>query len=696
MRPEILFPLFASLRTLRGVGPRYAAQIEKLAGPHVVDLLWHLPREIVDRRYRPTIAGAEPGRTATLRVHVTQHQPPPPDRKRLPYRVLCRDATGTITLVFFRGNKQYLEKTLPVDAVRIISGRVDFYDGRPQMPHPDYILSETEAAEMPDVEPLYPLATGLTPKVVFKAVRAALKAVRTLPEWLDPALVRQKDWPAWDAAILSAHNPSGTGSLLPEDKARERLAYDELLANQLALALMRHHAKQQAGRVLRGDGRLRQKVLSALPFSLTEWQQAALGEIDADMASGNRMLRLLQGDVGSGKTVVALLAMLNAVECGAQAALMAPTEILARQHFAAITPLAEQAGLRTALLTGRSKGMEREEILAGLADGTLPIVIGTHALFQEGVTFHDLGFVVVDEQHRFGVHQRLSLTAKGRSTDMLVMTATPIPRTLTLTAYGDLDVSRLSGKPPGRKPIRTVAISSDRLEEVIAGIGRQIDQGAKVYWVCPLVEESEVLDLSAAEDRHADLARRFGAGRVALIHGRMKGPEKDAAMARFASGPASILVATTVIEVGVDVPDATVMVIEQAERFGLAQLHQLRGRVGRGERASSCLLLRAPHLTDTARQRLKTLCATEDGFVIAEQDLKLRGAGEVLGTRQSGLPKTRLAELSLHGELLATAHDDARVILSRDPHLETERGRNLRTLLYLFERDAAVTNLRSG
>jgi ATP-dependent DNA helicase RecG len=407
------------------------------------------------------------------------------------------------------------------------------------------------------------------------------------------------------------------------------------------------------------------------------------------------MLRLLQGDVGSGKTVVALLAMARAVEAGGQAALMAPTEILARQHLATVAPLAERAGLRTAILTGREKGRERSDTLAGLADGSIDIVIGTHALFQEAVTFQNLAFAVVDEQHRFGVHQRLAMTAKGDAPDMLVMTATPIPRTLVLTAFGDMDVSKLTEKPAGRQPVRTVTLPMERLSELVGRIRDAVTEGQKIYWICPLVEESEEAKLMSAQERYDALKPVFG-DRLGLVHGRMKGADKDAAMRAFKEGETRVLVATTVIEVGVDVPDATIMVIEHAERFGLAQLHQLRGRVGRGSKPSSCVLLYKEPLSETATRRLSVMRETEDGFVIAEEDLKLRGEGELLGTRQSGTPGFQVARIEFHADLLEAARDEARLILSRDPDLQSERGEALRLLLYLFGRDEAVRLLRAG
>ncbi|MBI4969430.1 MAG: ATP-dependent DNA helicase RecG [Rhodospirillales bacterium] len=694
MRPQILFPLFAPATALPGLGPRLGKLVENLTGgTKVVDLLWHRPAGLIDRRFTPKVAEAPDGAVATIAVTVHKHEPPPNARR--PYRVRCADETGPLDLVFFHAHRAYLEKLLPIGEERVVSGRVEHYQGRVQMTHPDHVGTRDEIAKLAAIEPVYPLTAGLTLKVLTKAIRAALERAPELPEWLDPAYRTRQKWPPWRQAIGALHTPGGEADLAPMAVFRQRLAYDEMLANQLALALVRQTLRKRPGRRIEGDGHLRAKIAEALPYRLTGSQERALAEIAGDLAQPSCMLRLLQGDVGSGKTVVALLAMLIAVEAGAQGVLMAPTEILARQHLAALEPLVQAAGLRIGLLTGREKGKNRQAILDDLASGALPLIVGTHALIEADVVFRDLALAVIDEQHRFGVHQRLDLAGKGRAVDVLVMTATPIPRTLTLTAYGDMDVSRLTEKPPGRTPIDTRAIPLERIEEVISAVARATGQGAKVYWVCPLVEETETSDLAAVTERHAHLAQRFP-GKVGLVHGRLKGTEKDRAMADFAQGPIDILVATTVIEVGVDVPAATIMVIEHAERFGLAQLHQLRGRVGRGAKASTCLLLYGQPLGETAKARLACLRSTDDGFVIAEEDLRLRGAGELLGTRQSGLPEFHLADLAVHGDLLATARDDAKLILERDPDLESPRGQALRVLLYLFERDAQVKTLRSG
>ncbi|HEX4301256.1 MAG TPA: ATP-dependent DNA helicase RecG [Rhizomicrobium sp.] len=694
MRPAILFPLFAEIRTLGGVGPKLEKLISGLIGPRLVDLVFDLPTGLIDRSYRPKLIQAEAGRIATVLVNVLDHFPS--RDRRQPYRIRCSDDTSTLELIFFHAHADYLLRTLPVGAKRIVSGKIERFRDKLQMTHPDHIVAPEDEGGLPLHEPVYALTEGLTLKPLVKAIRGAMLAVPDLPEWDDPAFLKQRDWKPFAEALREAHAPASDTDLRFETPIRKRLAYDELLANQLALLLIRRQMRAtKKGRALIGDGRLKAKAIAALPFALTEPQLTAIAEIEADIAAPARMLRLLQGDVGAGKTIVAFLALLGAVEAGAQGALMAPTEILARQHMASLEPYAKATGIRLGLLTGRERST-RDTTLAALAKGEIDILVGTHALFSEDVAFADLGLAVIDEQHRFGVHQRMLLQGKGgRPADVLVMTATPIPRTLALTAYGDMDVSRLTGRPPGRKPVETRTISAERLDEVVEHLRKAIVRGARAYWVCPLVEESEKIDLAAAEER-AEMLKRVLGPNVGLVHGRMKGPERDAEMAKFKAGETQILVATTVIEVGVDVPEATIMVVEHAERFGLAQLHQLRGRVGRGAAKSSCLLIYHGHLGETAKARLKTMRDTDDGFVIAEEDLRLRGAGELLGTRQSGMPEFRLADLSAHADLLAVARDDAQLVLTRDPDLQSERGQALRTLLYLFGRDEAVRYLKAG
>jgi ATP-dependent DNA helicase RecG len=698
MRPAILNPLFASLTALPGIGPKLETLYARLLGretPRIVDLLFHLPSGAVDRRARPKLGDVQSGQLVTVAVTIDQHRPASPHRPRAPYQIYASDETGTLTITYFNARRDYLERLFPVGETRYVSGTAEFYDGMLQMVHPDRVVDEKGFAALPLIEPVYPLTEGVNLNGVRRAMDVALQRVPDLPEWQDEAWVARERLPRFAEALRALHHPHEPHDVDPASLAWVRLAYDELLAGQLALALVRANLRRQAGQAHVGDGRLRAKILKALPYTLTHSQQKAVDDIIADLGKPERMLRLLQGDVGSGKTVVALTAAAAVIEAGRQAAFMAPTEILARQHLKTIAPLAEAAGIRVAILTGRERGRERQELLDRLALGEIDLLVGTHALFQDEVAFRDLALAIVDEQHRFGVHQRLALTQKGKAVDVLVLTATPIPRTLVLTYFGDMDISELREKPAGRQPIDTRTVPLSRLAEVEDAVGRALSEGQRAYWVCPLVEESENTDLAAAEARCQELRKKFGAA-VDLVHGRMKGTDKDAAMARFAAGETQLLVSTTVIEVGVDVPEATIMVIEHAERFGLAQIHQLRGRVGRGSGKSTCLLLYKSPLGETAKARLAILRDSEDGFRIAEEDLRLRGEGDVLGTRQSGMPGFRIARPELHGKYLGAARDDAQLTLARDPTLQSARGQALRQLLYLFGKDEAVTLIRAG
>jgi ATP-dependent DNA helicase RecG len=701
MRPDLLTPLFADVTAIKGVGDKVAKLFQKVLGrgsasARVLDLLLRPPVALVDRRFRCTISQLPEQGIVTVEVTVGRHHPPPRGAANLPYKIDVFDDTGEMTLVYFKAFAESLQRLLPEGEKRVVSGEVTWFRANAQMNHPDHVVTVENFATLPAIEPVYPLTAGLSSKNYLKAVSQALPRLPNLPEWQDLAWLQKNNWKSFHESLTRSHLPAAPDGVDLLHPARQRLAYDELLANQLALAMVRRHMKRSSGRVLKGDGVLRSKILAALPYRITRSQELAVQDIVTDMSSSLRMIRLLQGDVGAGKTVVAVLALALAVEAGSQGALMVPTEILARQHFSSIGKIAAAVGLRIGLLTGREKGKHREDTLASLAAGQIDILIGTHALFQDGVDFKDLGLVVIDEQHRFGVHQRMALQGKAeQSPDVLVMTATPIPRTLALTAYGDMDVSRLLEKPPGRLPIETRVMPLERLDDVVDGLARSMAQGVRAYWVCPLVEESEFVDIAAAEDRFAHLNTAFP-NKVGLIHGRLKGGERDKVMEDFKSGRLSVLVSTTVIEVGVDVPEAAIMVIENAERFGLAQLHQLRGRVGRGTAKSHCILLYQEPLGETAKARLEIMRSTEDGFVIAEEDLRLRGAGEVLGTQQSGLPEFKLADLSVHGELLAAARDDAALIFNKDDRLQTSRGEALRHLLYLFERDEAVRLLNAG
>ncbi len=702
MRPPLLNPLFAPITSLAGVGPKQDKLFRYLLScdqtPRIVDLLLHLPASVIDRRARPKIRDAVPGTVVTLEVTVDRHRPTPGRNPRAPHLVYASDDTGDVVLTYFRSPPGYVEKLLPVGARRFVSGTAQMFDGTLQIVHPDRVVDEAGFAKLTGIDPVYPLTEGLALGSLRRAMAQALQKLPDLPEWISPEVIRRCKFPPIVEAFNRVHMPVELTDILPDSRFWSRLAFDELLAGQLALALVRAQLRRPAGDRHAGDGHLRKKIIDALSYSLTISQRKAAAAISEDLRQPVRMLRLLQGDVGSGKTVVALLAAAAVAEVGKQAALMAPTEILARQHIKTITPLAERAGLRAAILTGREKGKERRDILARLEAGEIDFLVGTHALIQDDVTFKALALAVVDEQHRFGVRERLALTAKGGAVDVLVLSATPIPRTLVLTYFGDMDISELREKPAGRQPIDTRAVPNSRLNEVIDAVGRALSAGKLVYWICPLVEESEAEGaghLTNATKRYESLQKRFG-DRVGLVHGQMKGAEKDHVMAQFAAGEIGLLVATTVVEVGVDVPAATIMVIENAERFGLAQLHQLRGRIGRGSEASTCLLLYQEPLNEMSIARLKVIRETTDGFRIAEEDLKLRGEGDVLGVRQSGLPGYRIARPDVHAQLITRARDEALRIMKDNPKLKGERGEALRCLLYLFERDEAIPLIGAG
>ncbi len=713
MRAPQLYPWFAAVTSLKYIGPASTEALARLLrptrmveevdtrAPILRDLLFHMPSSLMDRRVLTPIGDLKAGDYATLEVEVDEHQAPPRNRPKAPYRVAVHDASGNLILRFFHVKGDYLSKQLPVGGKRIISGTVEFQHGIPIISHPDLIVDANKAAEVLTLFPVYPLTAGLSNKVLVKAMQQALSLMKPLPEWLDPAFLQQSRYASLIDSLRALHQPQHEGAIVPEAPPRARLAYDELLANQLALSLARRLTQRQESYRIPFNTTVDQNLRAALPFTFTKGQEEVLREMVADMASGARMVRLLQGDVGSGKTILAFAAMTQVAAEGLQAVLMAPTDLLARQHYASLVPLAEAVGARITFLSGKMKKNEQETVRAQIAAGEADIIIGTHALFQEGVRFQKLGMMVVDEQHRFGVGQRMKLAGKGRAPHLLQMSATPIPRSLTMTLYGDMEVSSLTERPPGRKEIDTRAMPMSRTAEIIDGLARVIKTGEKIYWVCPLIDmpdEEEIdagaLDLAAAEERFKELTKHFK-GKVGLVHGRMKLADRERVMHDFAHGNLQILVATTVIEVGVNVPEATVMVVEQAERFGLAQLHQLRGRVGRSDKPSRCVLLYDEPLSETSKARLNILRTTNDGFKIAEEDLRLRGAGDMLGTRQTGMPDFILADLSVHLPLLRVAHDDAKLILNRDPDLLSERGRALRLLLQLFEYDAAIAQLKS-
>ncbi|MCF6327757.1 MAG: ATP-dependent DNA helicase RecG [Devosiaceae bacterium] len=698
----MLNPFFTSLRSFKGVGPRLNSILDRLfmagesGGAQAVDLLMHMPERAIDRRKQVNIAQAEIGEICTLKLHIDRHIPAPRGRRSIPHRIEAHDESGEISLIFFGNNGGWVERMAPVGEIRHVSGEVAIFNGKKQIVHPDYVVEEDKFSTMPLVEPIYPLTHGLSHKVLNQLSKRIVETIPDLDEWIDNKRIKANNWPSFKKAMELVHNPENPDDLSVTGPARMRLAYDEYLAGQLTLQLIRSQMVVEKGIARQIDGDLSEKLLANLPYELTGGQKTAIDEIEQDLKSGDRMARLLQGDVGSGKTIVALMAMVSCAQSGAQSALMAPTELLANQHFATLKPLCDSIGLNVVLVTGKMRAAARREALEKITSGDADIIVGTHALFQTDISFFDLGLSVVDEQHRFGVHQRLALSKKGQKSDLLVMTATPIPRTLILTHFGDMAISLLQEKPAGRQPIDTAALPFSSYGRVVQRLkNRIVDDDAQAYWVCPLVEESELVELVSAIDRHGELAKEFG-NRVGLIHGRMKPAQKQQIMQDFINGELSVLVATTVIEVGVDVPNATIMIIEHAERFGLSQLHQLRGRVGRGAKSSSCLLMYKEPLGEIAAARLDILKETEDGFKIAEQDLKLRGSGDLLGTRQSGMPGYRLVIPDVHQHLLEIAHNDARDILQNNPGLTGPHGEALRNMLYIFRRDLAIELIRSG
>ena len=704
MRDESLFFLFSSVTRIKGLGAATGQALARLLPasmaasgsnvPIVRDLLFHLPVSLIDRRFTCPLNQAPDGVIATFVVEIDSHHPPSAGYRggKRPYKVECSNDNGTITLIFYHAQTDYIKQSLPLGSTRVISGRTEHFDHRLQMSHPDIITTVDKIQEVQTQEPVYPLTIGLTSKRIGKYVSTALEKLPDLPEWIDLAFPPFPDFPDWKSALRKAHHPETAEDLMPVSTARKRLAYDEMLANQLYLAILRRNMQRQAGAVIKGNGTLMKKLLASLPFKLTQGQLDVLQEIYADMESGRRMGRLLQGDVGSGKTIVALFAMLRAAEQSLQSALMVPTEIIAQQHYDTLTKLTAGLGIKVGLLTGSVKGKARQAVLEEIANSTITIVVGTHALFQEHVIFSQLALVVIDEQHRFGVAQRMALTAKGNAPHLLHMTATPIPRSLTMTMYGDMDCSLLKEKPAVRLKITTRVIPLSRYEDMMDRMKEVLGKGEKIYWICPLIEEKETEgeleltpenDIAAAETRFTEFKARFG-GIVGLVHGRMKNDQRDGEMKRFASGETRLLVATTVVEVGVDVRDATIIIIEKAERFGLSQLHQLRGRVGRGSKPSSCVLLYSDRASEVSRSRLATLRDSDDGFMIAEADLQIRGGGDLLGSRQSGLPRFIFTHLIEHRQLLEQARQDATEFLKKDPELHSARGKALSTLMQLF------------
>lgn len=676
---------FSDIRILSGIGNKTAESYSKLCGgSRLIDILLHLPHSIIDRQNMPSISDMQDGQIVTCIVQIVGHDLSSRNMTRKnPTKIKCKNQSGNLDLVFFSNYPEYLKKTLPLNSTRVISGKVEIFGDNIQIPHPHFVTTLDDFAEFPKIEPVYNLISGISNKQFCKTVKSVFNIANELPEWIDKNYFPIESLPTFKDALLKAHNPNSEYDLESNNLIIKRLAYDELLASQLALKLVRFHVNKPKGNTSKGNGKLTSALKKALPFSLTNGQEDIIKQISNDQESTKRMIRLLQGDVGSGKTVVALFAMLKVVEENKQAVLMAPTEILSRQHFKWIQEITAQMPIKVTLLIGGMTLKQKRLALEDFANGKTNIAIGTHALFQEKVAFNNLALAVIDEQHRFGVNQRNDLLNKGQNVDALLMSATPIPRTLMLANYGDMDCSSLTEKPKGRKEITTKAISVNKIDNVIDAMKRVINSENKIYWICPLVEESQELDLKAVIDRHEELSKIFGNNKVGLAHGQMKAVDRDKAMLDFRDSEVNLLVATTVIEVGVDVKDATIIIIEHAERFGLSQLHQLRGRVGRNNKQSSCILL-YKNLGKTSKKRLEIMRSSNNGFYLAEQDFKLRGGGEILGTRQSGLPNLKIANFYQHQQLLRLASNDAKDIIEKDSLLKSKRGENLKTLLKLF------------
>lgn len=703
---------FQSLASIKGVGAKNLSFFAKLFRrkediPIYKDLIFHLPHTILKINKNPDLAKVEPGENIIIKTEVLYFEEVPlRSGIKKYYRIVTKADNRFLNLIFFNAKKAYLEQQLPIGSTKVICGKIEQYNGKLQITHPSHILPETSFTKTKDLQPIYPLTEGISNKFLSGIIARIIYEMPELEEWQDTEFKRQNNFLSLKKSLYEIHSPNNSTAHMSDSNYRRRLEYDELLANQLALAISRGKVAKQQGNIIDNERALIKALLKQLQFSLTEAQISALKEISTDLKSANKMFRLVQGDVGSGKTIVGLITLINVIESGYQSAFMAPTEILARQQYESLNQIISgnailQEAIKPVVIVGGLKQSEKAKIQLEISEGKYNLIFGTHALFQEKVSFKNLGAIVIDEQHRFGVTQRMQLAHKGDKTHILLMTATPIPRTLSMTIYGDMDVSIINEKPAGRKPIDTRIIPVSKTGNLVESLKQEVAQGSQIYWVCPAVEEkdkeffnNENRKLASAEERFKTLKKIFK-DKVVLVHGKLKADKKNKAVEKFREGKASIMVATTVIEVGVNVPTANVIIIENAEMFGLSQLHQLRGRVGRGKKQSSCILLYGKTLSENGAERLKILRETEDGFKIAEEDMVLRGSGDLLGTKQSGMPDFKIATLPNNKDLLFAARDQVKIILNKDPSLKSEQGKNLRNLLYLFEYDNLLNNLNA-
>ena len=690
MRPEILNYLFSPLSIIRGIGEKKISDYTRLLmnstrglyeekKPKIIDLLFYLPERILERKIVDNLFNIEPGTFVIAKVKVLNHYEP--TKKNFPYQINCLLGAQIINIVYYKYYEQYLKNKFIEGRELIISGKFEKYMDQYQIVHPDYITNNIN--DIQKFEPIYPLTYNIYNKNIIDNINIILRNTPDLPEWLDKEILLKHNWKSWKESLIKLHSPDLNYDL-GDNRYIKRLAFDELLAERLALTLVKNKIiKNSQKNKLENDSRRLKNyfIENKLSFALTSDQLNVIREIESDTFSTKVMQRLLQGDVGSGKTIVAFLSMLNYIENKKQCVLMVPTSILAMQHFDYISKICSNENITVEVLTGKIKGKKRENILERLKNGEIDILIGTHALLEENVEFKNLGFVVIDEQHRFGVEQRLKLIKKADNIDILSMTATPIPRTLALTIFSNMDISIIKEKPKNRKEIVTTIMSTKKYNDLIDSVKNKIENGEKIYWICPLVEETENMDLSNVEKKYTEFCQIFGNETVSFIHGKMKEKEKDEVMEEFSDTNSSkkILIATTVIEVGIDVKDATVIIIEHPERFGLSQLHQLRGRVGRGDKQSYCILLYdSSKISKTTVRRMQIMKNTNDGFIIAEEDLKIRGIGDIVGLKQSGIKDYKIADLDRDFDLLQEASILAENIVNEG------KARNYVMLLYLF------------
>ena len=682
--------LFSSVKKIKGVGPIISKKLSDKGIENKIDLFLNLPTGAIDRRFCPKLDQLEVGVISTIFVRPVKYTIP--RFRNLPNRVTCKDEYGSIDIIFFNSRESYIKQILPLNEEVVISGKVGFYKNKYQMTNPDYIQSIDREKDITKIMAKYSSVAGISPKTIQKIYKEEIEKLKDIGEWHSQDFLKKMAWPTWYDAIYNLHNPVNVSDVNKESKFYQRLAFDEIFSNFLIFSEIKKRIKKliKVSKVIDEDNLLRIKKM--LPFTLTESQQGALKEILTDISSERKMLRVLQGDVGSGKTAVAMIAAYLTVKSGYQVAFLCPTELLAKQHFLLFKKVLENENLNIQLLTSKIKGSEQVDTRFQLSQNKIDIVVGTHSLFQEKTTFNNLGLIVIDEQHKFGVQQRINLSLKGSvNTDVLLMTATPIPRTLILTNYGDMDISTINEKPFNNTTINTLAKPAEQMDDVMVFLKKRLDENDQVYWVTPLIEESEKLKLTPAVKRYEYLKKKLKV-EVGLVHGAMKSEEKNKIMEDFISGKIKVIVSTTVIEVGIDNQNANTMIIENCERFGLSQLHQLRGRVGRGKLDAYCLLLYSKNIGTNGKKRIQILKSSLDGFYISEEDLKLRGFGDIIGYKQSGEKDFIIADPAYHSDLFQLAKEEIENLENKDVKLEEHFSQ----LLKIFKKDRVLNIIDTG